>query len=85
MSKTITISDETYENVVNAMTLKGLQNVEQYLNEVARLEQSAHEWQQELERRRELGKRIDRLREKIFNEHGVMPDSTPLIREDRER
>lgn len=39
----------------------------------------------ELERRREVGRRIEALRRRIFVEQGEMPDSADLIREDRAR
>jgi hypothetical protein len=39
----------------------------------------------ELRRRREVGRRIEALRQRIFAEQGEMPDSIELIREDRAR
>jgi len=33
---------------------------------------------------REVGKRIDEFRERIYREHGLLSDSTPVIRDLRE-
>ena len=33
---------------------------------------------------REVGKRIDEFRERVYREHGLLSDSTPIIRELRE-
>lgn len=52
------------------------------------IEQLLEEWEQrysEIRRRHEAVREIHELRERIFAKHGVMPDSTELIREDRER
>ncbi len=38
----------------------------------------------ELYQRQETVRRVDALREQIFAKYGEMPDSTALIREDRE-
>lgn len=76
MSKIITLSDDTYEQLQRLAEKSGRENVERYL---------AGLWEAELHRRQELGHRIDDLRERIFAKHGYLGDSTELIREDRER
>ena len=87
MSVTLTISDKTYQSLENQAQKRELQSVEQFLEELTRQfeNEEAVEWEKELERRREVGKEMRKLREKIFKEHGIMPDSTELIREDRMR
>ena len=81
MSKTITVSDETYQNLEQLASLRGFESVEQLLEE----DEQLNERRKELARRRELGRKMKELREKIYREHGVTPDSTQLLREDRER
>lgn len=39
----------------------------------------------EIRRRQEIARQVDELRERLYATYGEMPDSTPLIREDRER
>ena len=78
MGKTLVISDELFEKLEAAARRRGLASVEQLLEK----------WQAsevELYRRREAVRRIDAVREKLRETYGEMPDSTPLIREDRER
>jgi hypothetical protein len=77
MSVTLTISDTTYRRLETLARIKGFETIEKFLDD----------WkpdENELGRRRELVERIDARREKIFQEHGLMPDSAELIREDRE-
>ena len=78
MGKKLVISEELYEKLEAAARRRGLSSVEQLLEK----------WQAsevELYRRREAVRRIDAVREKLRETYGEMPDSTPLIREDRER
>ena len=83
MSVSITVSEETYNKLKASAQVRGKENVEQLLEDWE--DEQAIEWQKELKRRKEVGKRIKELQERIFQEHGVMPDSTELIREDRNR
>lgn len=76
MGKTLTVSDDVYEQLERLAKAQGAGNVEALL---ARL------WQDELRRRREVGRRIDALRERLFAKYGYLGDSTEMIREDRER
>ncbi len=76
MGKTLTVTDEVYEQLERLAKAQGADSVEGLL---ARL------WQDELHRRREVGRRIDSLRERIFTKYGYLGDSTEMIREDRER
>ena len=85
MSKTITISDEKYQNIEALARLRGFQSVEQFIEEDEQLDLQLHQRRQELEQRREVGRKLRELSDRIYQKIGLMPDSTPLIREDRER
>ena len=85
MSKIITISDEKYQTIEALARAYGFPNVEQFIEEYEQFDEQLRERQQELERRRETGRRMRALRAEIFQKHGLMPDSTLLLREDRER
>jgi hypothetical protein len=76
MSKTITVPDEVYEQLEKLADTHGAANVECLLAQL---------WDDELRRRREVGRRIDELRQRIFDKYGYLGDSVELIREDRER
>ncbi len=76
MGKTLTVTDEVYEQLERLAKAQGVDSVEGLL---ARL------WQDELHRRREVGRRVDALRKRIFAKYGYLGDSTEMIREDRER
>jgi hypothetical protein len=75
--QTLIISEDLYNRITADAALQGV-SIEQLLDEWERRES-------ELQQRRRLGREIDELREKIFAKHGVMPDSTELLREDRAR
>jgi predicted CopG family antitoxin len=78
MGRTVTISDELYEKLTIAMQEQGLQSIEQLLEL----------WQAyaiERRRRQEVVRGIDDLRDRLYAQYGEMPDSVPLIREDRSR
>lgn len=78
MGKSLVISEELYKRLEAAARQRGLDSVERLLEE----------WQAreaDLYRRREAVQQIDALREKMRETYGEMPDSAPLIREDRER
>ncbi|AEB10003.1 hypothetical protein [Desulfobacca acetoxidans] len=78
MGRTVTISEELYEKLTLAMQEQGLQSIEQLLEL----------WQAyavERRRRQEVVHGIDDLRDRFHAKYGDMPDSVPLIREDRSR
>ena len=83
MSINIAVSEETYKKLEESARARGKETVEKLLEDWE--DEQAVKWRKELKRRQEVGKRIKKLRERIFQEHGVMPDSTELIREDRNR
>jgi hypothetical protein len=78
MSRTLTIPDELYERLELEARARGLRGVERLLDCVARRKDS-------LSQRREAVRRIDDLREQLFAKYREMPDSTELLREDRDR
>jgi hypothetical protein len=52
------------------------------------IEQLLEDWQareEEWPHRQEVVDRINALRDRLFTTYGELPDSVPLIREDRER
>lgn len=77
MSRTVTVSDDVYERLETTARRRGLQSVEQLLTE----------WQPDDDRhaRQATVDRIDALRERLFAQYGELPDSTMLLREDRDR
>jgi hypothetical protein len=82
MSRTITVSDELYARLEGAAHRWGLTGVEQLLERVADPPATDED---ELRRRAEVVAAIDAHRAELLQKYGVMPDSTDLIREDRER
>jgi hypothetical protein len=79
MTQTLTISDTLFYRLRNIAKTRGLDSVE------ALLEQWQAEETEDLRRRQEVVLEISRLRERLDAKYGLMPDSTLLIREDRER
>jgi hypothetical protein len=78
MSQTLTISDDLFRRLQAAARERGLQGIEPLLEE----------WQaqeDERSRRAKVVHEIDEFRARMFATYGEMPDSVPLIREDRER
>ncbi len=77
MSRTVIVPDDVYERLEITARRRGLQSVEQLLTE----------WQpdDDIQTRQVTVARIDALRERLFAQYGEMPDSTTLLREDRER
>jgi hypothetical protein len=75
--QTLTISADLYNRLVAESQLRGI-TIEQLLEEWERRES-------EIRRRHEVVREINELRESLFAKYGEMPDSTELIREDRER
>jgi quinol monooxygenase YgiN len=83
MSVNINVSDETYNKLKISAQIRGKKNVEHLLEEWE--DEQTVERQNELKRRKEAGKEIRKLQKKMHEKYGVMPDSTELIREDRNR
>jgi hypothetical protein len=77
MSRTVVVPDDVYERLEHTARRRGLQSVEQLLTE----------WQpdDDLQMRQATVGHIDALRERLLAQSGEMPDSTDLLREDRER
>jgi hypothetical protein len=78
MSQTVTISDALYARLESSAHVRGLASIEQLLEA----------WQareDELFRRRDVVRRIDALRERLFATYGELPDSVAFLREDRAR
>ena len=78
MSRTLEISDELYSRLEAEARRKGLESVESYL-EVSHLKDVV------VDRGEAAARRVLELREQFSKKYGKMPDSTELIREDRER
>lgn len=83
MSRTLTISDTLYQKLEAEARERGLASIEHLLEKDHVPAHSLTE--DELHQRREAVSRIDALRQRITASVGEMPDSVPLIREDRER
>lgn len=78
MSQTITISNTLYQRLESAARQRGLSSIEQLLEL----------WQtqeMDLNQRRQVVQHIDSVRTQLLATYGELPDSTALIREDRER
>ena len=78
MSQSLTISDDLFSRLEATARHHGLPGVVQLLEA----------WQaseEEQGRRRLAVQRIEALRNQLFAAYGEMPDSAPMIREDRER
>ena len=82
MSRTLVISDNLYRQLESISQLRGLSSIEELLKE------SVEVWQaktDDLQERAEIVQRIDALREQLYSRYGEQPDSTELIRADRDR
>ena len=76
MSVTLTVSEKTYQKLENVARRKGFKDVGKFLDE----------WEDlELANRHEVVDRIVEFQIKMGEKYGVMPDSSKLVREDRER
>ncbi len=75
--QTLTISDNLYQRLMAEAQLRGI-SVEQLIEEWERRES-------EIRRRHDVICEIRERRERMRAQYGEMPDSTELIREDRER
>jgi predicted CopG family antitoxin len=78
MSRTITISDELYERLQAEARTRGMNSIEQLLEQ---LQTPASE---QSDRHQVVGE-INDLRQRLLAKYGQLPDSTPLLREDRAR
>ncbi len=87
MSVTLKVSEEIYKSLAQQAQKRELDSVEHFLKELTTQfeKEETIEWEKELQRRREIGMGIKKFRQKMKDKYGVMPDSTPLIREDRMR
>jgi hypothetical protein len=77
MSHTLKISDELYSRLESIARLRGLNSIEQLIEEWEKKES-------ELLSRQAVVHEINNLRERLFIKYGEMPDSVELLREDRE-
>jgi hypothetical protein len=78
MPRSITLSDDLYERLEKEARRREQASVEQLL-------QVWEAEEREREERRRVGREINAFREYLREKCGEMPDSVPLIREDRER
>jgi hypothetical protein len=78
MSRTLTISDELYDQLESEVRKRGFETIEQLLR-TSRVTSNG------VSHREEVVRQIDNLRSRLFAEYGQMPDSVELIREDRAR
>ena len=86
MSRTITVSDQTYQRLEAETRARGLKSIEQLLEQLPLTAADSRALSEaELERRREAVDRIIAIQERLSRTYGMMPDSVDLIREDRER
>ena len=75
MSRTLTISDELYARLEAEANRRGLRSIEELLEL----------WNVSTDERSRVVSQINALRARLFSTYGEMPDSTTLIRKDRER
>ncbi len=78
MSRAIRISDELYSRLAAEARTRGLDSVEQLLEQWESAETEAIS-------RKDVVRGIDELRERLFAKYGEMRDSAELVREDRAR
>lgn len=78
MSRTIIISDELYARLEAEARARGINSIERLLEQ---REQNSLD----LVQRKNVVKRIDGLRERLFSKYGEMLDSVELLRADRNR
>jgi hypothetical protein len=78
MSRPLIVSDELYARLEAEARGRGLQTVEQLLEQLQVPENN-------LKSREEVVQEIDALRGRLYAEHGEMPDSIELLREDQAR
>jgi hypothetical protein len=80
MNHTITVSEALYERLEAEARRRGIKSVEELL-EVWQEQQD----QDDAKQRHEAVRQIDALREHLLAKYGEMPDSVPLLQEDRAR
>ncbi|MGI8788364.1 MAG: hypothetical protein ACR2HG_11460 [Pyrinomonadaceae bacterium] len=87
MSVTINISEKTYKSFEQQARKREIESVEGFLEKLSEQfeTEEAEAREKELEQRREVGKEIREFQKRMKEKYGVMPDSTPLLREDRMR
>jgi hypothetical protein len=78
MSQCVTRPDDLYARLEAAARVRGLHGIPELL-------EVWHAQAEELNRRKQVAQRIDALRARLFATYGEMPDSTAVIRADRER
>ena len=77
MSRTLTISDAAYERLRAEAGRRGV-SVEQLIEGWKPEDDEGRQW-------RDAADRAEEIQERLYARYGEMPDSTPLIRDDRER
>ncbi len=82
MSHTLKISDTLYTRLKTTARARGLKNVEALMRQLVKARQAKSNG---LRRRKQVVRRIESLRERLFAAYGLMPDSVELLRADRER
>ena len=87
MSVTLTVSEKIYKSLEQQAQKRELESVEQFLERLTEEfeEIESKEREERLTRRREVVDDILQFHEKMKEKYGVMPNNTPLIREDRMR
>ena len=86
MSRTVTLPDSVYERLEAAARDRGLESIEQLLEQwPLHSDEPSPLSEEELRQRQELVDEIDAIREEALTACGIMADSVELIREDRER
>ena len=78
MSRTLTISDDVYARLEQQMHLRGFTDADRFLDALLPPLDTP-------EQRHAVVERIRAFQEQMAAKYGMMPDSTELIREDRER
>ena len=78
MARTLTIPEPLYDLLQEAAARRGLAGIEDLLERLGSSEQ-------ERARREAMAQRAASIRSRIFDAVGEMPDSTALVREDRDR
>lgn len=78
MDRSLAIPESLYERLEASASRRGLKDIAQLIEEWQALEEQR-------QNRSEVIRQIDSLRERLLAKYGEMPDSSELIREDRER
>lgn len=83
MSQTLTISDELYTRLETETRAEGFDSIERLLEQKHGPSRQISD--EELRQRREAVAQTRAIQERLSATLGMMPDSTLLLREDRER